>query len=69
MFLKHTKFLQLKLEIEDSAIRGVIYEIPRSRGKTYVGETKRSILARIREHENCVAKGDTNNGISKDIFF
>lgn len=31
--------------------RGVVYEIPFSRGKVYVGQTVRCVNTRLREHE------------------
>ena len=43
---------------------GVIYSIPCSCGRTYIGETGRSLQTRITEHKRAVRIGDPKNAIS-----
>ena len=45
--------------------RVCVYEVPcKDCRKTYIGETKRTLKARRREHRQAVTRGDLKNGIT-----
>ena len=45
--------------------RGVVYEVPcKEWHQTYIGETKRTLKVRLREHKQVVKRGDPKNGIA-----
>ena len=45
-------------------MKGVVYKIDCSCGQSYIGETCRTLSARVKEHRKAVEKDDINNGIS-----
>ena len=42
----------------------MVYNVPCECGKTYIGETGRTLEARLKEHKYAVSWADTNNGIA-----
>ena len=44
--------------------KGVVYEVSCEFGETYIGETGRTLGARLREHKYAVSRWDTTNGIA-----
>lgn len=48
--------------------RGIVYQIDCSCGGSYVGETKRLLKVRIKEHQNCVRDRIFTNGIANHMW-
>ena len=57
--------MQLKNCIPEEKKRSVVYEVPcKDCGKTYIGETKRTLNVRLSEYKQAVKRGDPKNGIA-----
>ena len=57
--------MKLKDCIPEEKKRSVVYEVPcKDCGKTYIGETKRTLKVRLSEHKQAVKRGDPKNGIA-----
>ena len=57
-----SELVKVKKRIDPSDRKGVIYEIECCCGHSYIGETGRTLNARIKEHQYAVRRYDPNNG-------
>ena len=55
-----TSLVNLKDRLTDDRRSMVVYRVPCSCGKVYVGETKRALSVRIKEHQDAVRLGHTD---------
>ena len=62
------KVMKVKGNPRKEEIKGVVYIIPCECGATYIGETGRTLHARLQEHKRAVRNGDTNNGIAAHVL-
>ena len=57
--------MQVKTCIPEERKRGVVYEVScKECHHTYIGETKRTLKVRLREHKQAVKRGDPKNSIA-----
>ena len=55
---------RVKSRPDKERVKGVVYKIDCSCGSTYVGETGRTLDARVKEHKRAVRMDHANNGIA-----
>ena len=58
---------KVKTKTRKEKIKGVVYRIGCSCGKTYIGETGRNLDIRLKEHKRAVKMDNQNNGIAVHV--
>ena len=60
--------MKLQTHILEERRRAVVYEVPyKDYGKTYLGQTKRTLKVRLGEHKQAVVRGDPKNDIAVHV--
>ena len=55
---------QVKTQPPACKVKGVVYKVDCTCGSTYIGETRRSLEVRLKEHRRAVRMDHDNNGIA-----
>ena len=69
---KHTlrqALMKVKNQRPNELKRGAVYEVPCGKcERVYIGETRRSLKERLKEHQYAVRTGNMNNGIASHAW-